>query len=124
MTQEKEKQQALTRIRNFEPRFNALKNDYDEYTRLGEVDSHFCKLTKRLEKQTLDIRSEREKLANVYQESNQKYKDSERTLKQLKKEKYAQDVLIRDCNKTISEEQRHIDVVESLKLQYASHYPV
>jgi polyhydroxyalkanoate synthesis regulator phasin len=120
----KANQQTLTRIRNFESRFNSLKNDYAEYTRLGEVDSHFCKLTQRLEKQTLDIRSEREILANTYQESNQKYKDSDNKLKQLKQEKYEQDVLIRDCNKTISEEQRHIDVVESLKLQYASHYPV
>tara|TARA_R110002072_G_scaffold9584_1_gene46370 strand:- start:43063 stop:46029 length:2967 start_codon:yes stop_codon:yes gene_type:complete len=120
----KSKQQTLTRIRNFELRFNTLKKDYDDYTRLDAVDSHFCKLTQRLKNQTLDIRSEREKLANLYQQSKQKYKESEDTFKQLKQEKYAQDMLIRECTKTIAEEQRHIDVVESLKLQYASNFSV
>mgnify|MGYP003632562471 CR=1 FL=1 len=120
----KAKQQALTRIDNFEPRFNTLKKDYDEYTCLDEADSHFCKLTNRLEKQILTIRSERDGLANLYQQSNQEYKDSESKLKQLKNKKIEQETLIKDCTKRITEEQRHIDVVESLKLQYASNFPV
>lgn len=120
----KTKQQALTRIRNFETRFSTLKKDYEGYTRLGEADSRFCKLSKRLEKQTLEIRSEREIVANLYEESEKKYKESERALKQLNKENAEHDTLIKDCTKTISNEQVHIDVVEGLKLQYASNFPV
>ncbi len=120
----KEKQQALTRIRNFELRFSTIKNDYDEYTRLSEVDKHFCKLSRRLEKQTQDIRSERERLAGLFEHSSREYKESDQAFKLLKKENYGQEVLLRECNKTILEEQKHIDVVENLKLQYASNYSV
>lgn len=114
----KDKQQSLTLIRNYEPRFRALQKDFNEYTQLGDVDDRFCQLTHRIQWQIQKQRDERTMLADQYQAANQQLKNSEAGLKSLQTNLQEQAFSIKNAKRTIDDEQKHLNVVEGIKLQY------
>ncbi|GAA5219041.1 hypothetical protein ACFSJ3_16940 [Corallincola platygyrae] len=120
----KRAQERLVRIQNAQPRFNLLQRQYADYVGLADADKAYAAFAKGIKTQTQTLKSDAEQLSRALGEHQAVSKQQKLQLKQAQGEVHDLQTQLKVSQRRFEKEQKTVDAVEQLKLQYASNFSI